>query len=253
MKLTIEINRGELIVRVKKHLAILAKRARNREGQSIFSDITTSTTEDCIYEDMVTSGTTDLVARLKDMCSAYVRDGEVISFDMYSDRWRIDKTLIEIEDGDQKPTMDLTNALRDAIDNYLYNYVIARYLNSVSPAIGKFSDPYMESCETILKSLVELAFERRGIRVPEYPYTKSIRTEGDTIELSVGEVTTVTYTIDYGKKDDVEVKLSNRNVRLLRHTPDGVEIEAIRSGECCMVLFSRHDSDVFRHLELIIE
>jgi len=254
MKLSIILDRAEIISRAKKHLSVVAKRAKDREGRNIFSEVTTSQTEDCIYEDMVKDGASDLVAKLKDMCDAYVfDDGDALRFDLYSDRWRIEKTPIEIEDGDDKPTMDLTEVLKSAVTSYVYNFTIARYLNSVAPAIGRFSDPYMENCETVFKQVCELAFVRRGIRVPEYPYTKSITTYGDIVNMTVGQKETVSYSIDYGKKDDIKVTFMPPIVRLWRHVPGGVEIIAHRSGKCCMVLSSRHDSDVFKHLELFIE
>lgn len=253
MKLSIILEKPDMISRAKKHLSVVAKRARDREGRNIFSEVTTSQTEDCIYEDMIRDGASDLVAKLKDMCDAYFFDeGDALRFDLYSERWRIEKTAIEIEDGDDKPTMDLTEVLRSAVTSYVYNFTIARYLNSVAPAIGRFSDPYMENCETVFKQVCELAFVRRGIRVPEYPYTKSITTYGRIVNMVVGEKETVSYSIDYGKEDDIKVTFMPPIVRLWRHVPGGVEIVAHRSGKCCMVLSSRHDSDVFRHLELYV-
>lgn len=254
MKLSIVLNKPEIVARVKKHLSVVAKRAKDREGRNIFSEVTTSQTEDCIYEDMMRDGATDLIARLKDMCDAYVfEEGDDMRFDMYSERWRIEKTPIEIEDGDEKPTMDLTEVLRSSITSYVYNFTIARYLNSVAPAIGRFSDPYMENCTTVFNQVVELAFVRRGIRVPEYPYTKNITVYGNFVEITAGKRESVTYAIDYGKEDDIKVSFMPPIVRVWRHTPGLVEIVAAREGKCCMVLSSRHDSDVFKHLELFIK
>lgn len=252
MKLTVVLNKAELVSKIKKHLAIIAKRARDREGKSIFSEITTSTTEDYIYEDMISFGVNDMVARLKDLCSVYVNDGENITFDMYSDRWKIEKTEIEIEDEVDVATMDLINNLTESITNFVFNFAVARYLNSISPAVGKYSDAYIENSNNILNTLVEFAFVRRAIRVPEYPYTKEIVTYGDTIELKKGEKASVTYDIDYGKEDDIEVRFMPQIVRLRGKRRCQFDIMPILKGKCCMTLYSKHNSDVFKHLELKI-
>jgi hypothetical protein len=111
----------------------------------------------------------------------------------------------------------------------------------------------MENCTTVFNQVVELAFVRRGIRVPEYPYTKNITVYGNVVEITAGKRESVTYAIDYGKEDDIKVSFMPPIVRVWRHTPGLVEIVAAREGKCCMVLSSRHDSDVFKHLELVIK
>lgn len=178
-ELNIEVKASPIITKVRRNLAIIGKRARRNDGESMYSDITASDAETPIFYDLLMFGAENIVSELSEMASGYVEQDDVVTtgsgadavttepyikFDLYSDRWSFG--------ADADPDMDVTKALEGMISNYLYNFCLARYLSEIHPSTGDkypplFGRTYTDHCELLMRNIKSLAFLKRNAVAPE--------------------------------------------------------------------------------------
>lgn len=95
---------------------------------------------------------------------------------------------------------------------------------------------------------ISRCFNKTAPRVPKIPFTKSIKLEGDTIELAVGERASITYTIDAEVIDDIEAITKDHYVAKVDRDCDGFAITGCHPGETTAKLFSLHNDKVATEL-----
>lgn len=98
---------------------------------------------------------------------------------------------------------------------------------------------------------INKAFTKRSGKTPVIPYTSRIRIEGSSIELAVGEKDTITYTIDEGCINDVDIQFSGSAAKVHRSNKDFV-VEGIHPGICHAVLYSVHDETVYAKVDIVV-
>lgn len=152
-KISVSITIAEIVGKAVKHLAVIGKRAKDVNGNSLFSDITISENEKGILNDLIASGAETIVNQLAPFCGMYNgADIGSISFVITSQNWTESNT---------ENDKDLTKALEEAIYNYLLNYTLAQYLSIVRPSTGEkyppiYGSTYTNHCALIIQNIIGL-------------------------------------------------------------------------------------------------
>lgn len=128
----------------------------------MYSDITASVNEEPIFADLLMFGAETIISELTDLASGYAEQTGVdntISFTLFSSRWTTNDSTYD---------MNLTDALKNLISNYLYNFCIGRYLSEIHPSTGDKYPPlygrtYNEHCDIIMRNIKSLAFVKRQV------------------------------------------------------------------------------------------
>lgn len=169
--INIDVKYSELMSKIKTHLALIGKRAKDANGNSAFEDISTSTTEDArVWVDLVGMGAELLVSTIDQVSGGYTEDGETLSFRLMSDRWK-DKVAGELDE------RDLTIALSRAVFKYLWMYAVRQYLSIIRPAMDgqglpPYAAAYSEGCDRSISTIISLAYLKRTPKAdPNKDYT----------------------------------------------------------------------------------
>lgn len=152
--LTISVGLSGLIDRIRRNLSVIGKKVRDKDGDAIYSDVTTTASEEVLFGDFLLFGAESVVSELSDVSSSYAEsNGDTVTFKITSTRWH-----------DTATAEDLSPALKGSIENYLYNFCLGRYLSAISP-IGKssFGEVYGEHCKLLIRNIKTLAFLKREV------------------------------------------------------------------------------------------
>lgn len=158
--INVSVTYSELISKIKVHLAIIGKRAKDRDGNSVYEDLTTSTTEDAkVWADLVDLGAEALVSTIDQVAGGYSESGDTLTFKLMSDRWA-DKVSGRYDE------RDLTNALHQAVFKYLWMYAVGQYLSIIRPTtdpqgVPPYAATYSSGCEQSLSTILSLAYLKR--------------------------------------------------------------------------------------------
>ena len=163
--ININIERSTLVNKIKQHLAVIGKRARDAQGNSLYSDINTSSNEDSVvWNDMIDGGAEVIVATLAPLSGNYVSTTGTISFNVTCDRWKT---------GDED---DITPALQSAVETFIWNYAIKEYLALIHPsAVDKYPPrwayPYELRMQTEVSTIQEIAYLKRAPQESDKEYS----------------------------------------------------------------------------------
>lgn len=157
MELVLSINYNNLLTKVRRNLAVIGKRAKTVTGESMYSDIMTSSNEESLLSDVIDAGAQNIVAELADLTAYYAHRGGTIVFTIVNSRWTTEEGALDY---------DITEALTDAISEYLYNYCLQQYLSDIHPSTGAKYPPlygttYAAVCQTIMLNIRRMAFAKR--------------------------------------------------------------------------------------------
>lgn len=207
-KISVSVPIADVNTKVCKHLAVIGKRAKTINGESMFSDLTVSSAEKDIFNDLIKAGAETIVNELQPFCGIYnttysqqslggtVGNGgdtiiggtidkelsklpttntpsqEVLSFVITATRWTDDDASAT-----ESNNKNLTKALHEAIGNYLYNYTLWQYLSIIHPSTGAkyppiYGSTYQAQCAVIISNVVGLCNIKR-------PAKKSVRSYAD--------------------------------------------------------------------------
>lgn len=155
--INIIITYSDLLTDVKRHLSIIGKRAQKVNGQSMFSDLTTSTFEDPVFNDFIINAAHNVISALADACSTYIIGENSVTFKIIGTRW---------EDTGTNPQMGLKDAIKGAVRMYIYNFTLAQYLSVIHPSTGEkypplYGQTYFNQCAVIMTNLKSLVFLKR--------------------------------------------------------------------------------------------
>lgn len=156
IKVTVTYN--TLITKIKQHLAVIGKRAKATDGNSMFSDLTTSTAEDTVlWKDLCNGGAETVIASVAELSGGYKTSDTTITFHVASSRW---------EDYDGDRLTDLREALSEAMTTFIWNYAVCQYLSIIHPSTGAkyppiWASPYESRMQFQLKTIRDIAFLKR--------------------------------------------------------------------------------------------
>lgn len=215
-KLSISVTLDSVKDKVTKHLAVIGKRAKDVQGKSMFSDLTVSSNEKDVFDDIIKSGAETIVNELAPFCGEYVFtpavsqeevsegttdsvvDGggistmsledaptaDTLSFVITAKRWTDSDA-----DTDEDNNKNLVKALKEAVANYLYNFTLAQYLSIIHPSTGEkyppiFGSTYNAQCAVIIGNIIGLC----NLKRPSKASTKSYADMGYLVKLAITAV-----------------------------------------------------------------
>lgn len=156
--ITITVSIASLTTKVKTHLSVIGKRAKDATGKPLYSDLSTSTAEDAVlWKDLMANGSENVVAALDQLSGSYHIENDTITFKVMSERWK---------DFSADNEHDLTEALHDAIVKFLWQYTLLHFLSIIHPAESPkgapfFAATYERACESTLGAIRNLAYLKR--------------------------------------------------------------------------------------------
>lgn len=132
---------------IKRHLSVIGKRAKDGEGKNIFSDITTSTAEDPIFDRYVSEAVQNLAGAL----NIFVTDYTETSLTIDAERWND----------------ELIDALEKACLSYATLYSVYQYLSMTRPDM---SEKYAAEVVGKLDNVITLAYHKEQPNQSESSY-----------------------------------------------------------------------------------
>lgn len=99
---------------------------------------------------------------------------------------------------------------------------------------------------------IKVAFSKKAPVSVDIPYTTTLSVgPGSTIAITAGEEETLTYTIDEGVIDDIEIMPDSRCVKT-RRGEDCFLIKGIYPGLAHCVVYSVHDEDIYAEVDVVV-
>lgn len=132
-----------LIAAVKRHLSTIGKRARDKEGKNIFSDITLSSAEDSqLLAQYIRASVHDIEAMLKPLVTSTTeQSGGVFTITVVNNR------------GD----IDFNSRVEDMETSYIVLNVAASYLSMLHP---DYAEKYHNDAQQAMADLIKYAFHK---------------------------------------------------------------------------------------------
>lgn len=174
---------------------------------------------------------------------------------------------------DQSETTQGTNVSTEIDDDKIYFYlsVSDRFNRSMIDPLAKLFSKFIEENSLMLwygafdqkqaqfyqgllvEDMTEIrqAFSKKAPVNVAIPYTEHLTIANNSITMMEGEEESVTYTIDEGALDDIEIVPDN-NCISTRRTMDGFLIKANRPGFAHCTLFSVHDETICQPLDIVV-
>ena len=138
------LSTSELIAAVKRHLSTIGKRARDKEGKNIFSDITLSSAEGTqLLTQYIKAAIHDIEALLKPLITSTTEQGGAFTITITNTR------------GDQ----DFQSRVEDMQKSYIILSVTASYLSMLHP---EYAEKYHNEAQQAMTALVQYAFYKAG-------------------------------------------------------------------------------------------
>lgn len=163
----IVVKYSDVIEKVKVHLALMGKRARDQNGNSLFSELTTSTAEDVkVWSDLINLGAETLVGTITPITGSYTTSAGELSFKLMSTRWKLEG---------EENAMDISRALAPAIHKYLWMFTVYQYLAIIRPS-GDYAQAYSNACDQELLTIRNIGMTKRAPKT-ETPKYSSITGE----------------------------------------------------------------------------
>lgn len=91
---------------------------------------------------------------------------------------------------------------------------------------------------------IRRCFNKKAPAAPTIPYTSTIAVTGSAVDIGVGEITTITYSLSDGAVNDIEVEVENNTLIDVRRTENAFAVEGKQRGHTYVRLYSRHRPSV---------
>lgn len=124
---------------VKRHLSIIGKRMYTKEGQNMFSNITTSTAEDPIFDQYISAAAEGIEAMLRQL---------VTSFSLTSSQFSI--TI-----ANTRGSSDFDTRCNELVTSYVTLFTVGEYLSMTHPDLA---EKYRQNAAGAMHSLLTYAF-----------------------------------------------------------------------------------------------
>lgn len=147
------INFRDIVNGVKRHLSYIGKRAFNKNGENIFSNITTSSAEDPLFLQYVNAAAQNIESSLHPVLAEWYEDEEEIELSVVNTR--------------QSPEFE--DRLLKLITTYVTRFTLAEYLNMMHPDMAK---TYEGSAQVAMQALLTFAFSKLPPSMVPYSYNE---------------------------------------------------------------------------------
>lgn len=123
--------------KIKRHLAVIGKRLYDKEGKNLFSNITTSTAEDAIFDHYVAAAAQNIATALAQFVSGYTDTSITVT----GTRW----------------DTNLTTAVTNAAQSYALFFSVGEYLAMTHPELA---EKYYRDAQGMMNTIVSSAYEK---------------------------------------------------------------------------------------------
>lgn len=120
-----------------------------------------------------------------------------------------------------------------------------------TPLNEKLASFYVQLVERDLAA-IRRCFSKTSPVAPVYAYTTTLELTGNVIEMEPGEKHTVTYTISDGAVDDIQASVADMRIAEVGRSREGFTVRAKQRGVTTLTLFSEHDDEIYKTLELYV-
>ncbi len=245
--ITLTLNKPLIIESVKNETYQTGKfeRAAN-PGSSSAAFVEQAGNEDYHERILLRSLSTGL-EDLKTHLSDYLSSNGASSGDNIGSTISGDNITITLVVGDRFNS-GFTNSLAKLCSKYIEETMLMDWWRPVNKDRASL---YAEFVERDLKS-IRRCFNKTAPTAPSYQYPVSISVEGSSIELGVGEESTVTYTLSAGAIDDIEARIERPQFVETGRTEEGFTIKGKSLGHSIVTLYSRHNPSVSVSVEVFV-
>lgn len=189
----ININKTDIVSKITRHLSVIAKRAKDAQGNLLFSDITVSQQEKEVFTDMILSAASAVASELTPFMGVTLLTPEPPSTDAGGFTPRANEAVIpdatnpgttvpdaspsgikflitvtrntdaHLDDTTGKNNKNLSAVLGSSINEYLFNHALATYLSAIHPSSGeRYYQSYFNQCSLVIDKIVRLCNVKRA-------------------------------------------------------------------------------------------
>lgn len=132
-----EISLANVTDKIKRHLSIIGKRLYDKQGKNLFSNITTSTAEDPIFDHYIAAAAQNMAGALAQFVTAY--SDTTITVD--ASRW----------------DAEVQKALQRAAESYALFFSVGEFLAMTHPELA---EKYYRDAQGSLNTLITTAYHK---------------------------------------------------------------------------------------------
>lgn len=226
---------SSIISDIKRHLSIIGKRLYDKEGKNMFSNITTSTAEEPIFEQYIS-------AAVKEVDSALLPI--IVSHEITATN-----IVYELENTRGKYGDDFESHCEGYIKSFIVLYVVGRFLAMTHPDMA---EKYTVDSSNAIMSLVQYAFYKEPPTAPTHHYPTELSVDEDSIDIGVGEECIIGYTIPDTCIDDIEISVEDNIIVDAGRTEKGIVVVGKLLGHTTVKLFSRHNETIYETIHVYV-
>lgn len=218
---------SSIISDIKRHLSIIGKRLYDKEGKNMFSNITTSTAEEPIFEQYIS-------AAVKEVDSALLPI--IVSHEITATN-----IVYELENTRGKYGDDFESHCEGYIKSFIVLYVVGRFLAMTHPDMA---EKYTTDSNNAIMSLVQYAFYKEPPTAPTHHYPTELSADEESIDIGIGEECIISYTIPNSCIDDIEISVQDSTIADAGRTEKGFMVVGKLLGHTVIELYSRHNESI---------
>lgn len=184
---------------------------------------------------------------LKTHLSDYVASGGATSGDNVSLTENGDNIVLVLTVGDRF-NHSMTPTLARLCAKYIEEGML---MDWYKPMLEKKAEFYAQCLERDLIN-IKRCFNKTAPKAPSIPYTSTIDVVGTSIDIGVGEESTISYTLSAGAIDDIEIRVADPSVCIAGRTEEGFTVKGKMYGHTPVDLYSRHNPTVTTTIQVYV-
>ena len=144
------------------------------------------------------------------------------------------------------------NAYTDSLAKLCSKYIEESMLMDWwKPVNEKQSALYAQFVERDLQA-IKRCFNKTAPTAPTVPYTQSLSVTGSTVELEVGELHNITYTLSDNAIDDIEIRIEDSHIVNAGRDEHGFLLVGKAIGHTYVELYSKHNESVSQVIQVYV-
>lgn len=213
---------------VKRHLSIIGKRLYDKEGKNMFSNITTSTVEEPIFDQYISAAVKEVNSALMPIIVDHELTSNYIDYTLVNTRGKYGEGGFE-------------SHCEGYIKSYIVLFVVGRFLAMTHPDLA---EKYTVDSNSAMLSLVQYAFYKEPPAAPTYRYPTELSIDEDSVDIGIGEEYIIEYSITDNRIDDIEILAEDDVIIDAGRTEKGLMVVGKLLGHTTVKIYSRHNKSV---------
>ena len=203
--------------------------------------------DEAYQESLLSRGLYTNLEELKTYLSDYLTDSGQSSADNITTTESEDNIIIQLVVSDRF-NKGYTTSLARLCSKYIEEGMLRDWWKPVNE---KQSALYLQFVERDLQA-IRRCFNKTAPIAPTYQYPTSLNVEYSSIELTIGEEATVTYSISDGAVDDIEVRVDDPKLISVGRSQDGFTVTGKQLGHTWLTLYSRHNEELSKDIHAFV-